>query len=90
MDATVRAYVRTGIVGAWAVFFGFAVALTASRLLAVVEPEAVATGGLSSAGLPFSSLIWHILTSLYDGGAASVVLGIVLVLLGWSLVLRSS
>jgi hypothetical protein len=90
MQTTIRAYVRTGIVGAWAVFLGFAVALTASRLLAIVDPEAMEMGGLARAGLPLSSLIWHVLQRLYDGGAASVVLGIVLVLVGWFLVLRAS
>lgn len=90
MDATIRAYVRTGIVGAWAVFLGFAVSLAASRLLAVVDRQTVEMGGLARAGLPLSSQIWHVFQSLYEGGAASILLGIVLVLVGWFLVLRAS
>ncbi len=96
MTATVRVYVRTGIVGAWAIFIGFALVLTASRLLTVVEsgPAESATGAaeptnLAAAAMPLSSILWDVLQNLYSGGALSVFVGVVLVLVGWFLILRS-
>ena len=89
MSATVRVYVRTGIVGAWAVFIGFALVLTASRLLTVMEPGAAESTNLATAAMPLSSVVWEVLQNLYSGGAVSVFVGVVLVLLGWFLILRS-
>lgn len=96
MSATVRVYVRTGIVGAWAIFIGSALVLTASRLLTVMETGAAAspTGvaeptNLTAAAIPLSSIVWDVLQNLYSGGAVSVFVGIVLVLVGWFLILRS-
>lgn len=87
MDSTFRVYVRTGIVGAWAVFVGIALVLTASRLLALFQPQE-STAPLAAAGMPIAAILWDMLLGLYNGGAASVLLGILLVFLGWYQLLR--
>jgi ABC-type phosphate transport system permease subunit len=89
MGATVRVYVRTGIVGAWAVFIGVALAVTATRLLAMLRPDAAGSSSLAAAGMPLSSAIWQVLAHLYEGGAASVLVGLGLVVFGWFLIIRS-
>ena len=83
MDSRARVYVRTGIVGAWAVFVGIALALTASRLLAIVTPAESGTDPLIAAGLPLTTILLDGVTTLYEGGAASVIVGIILVFVGW-------
>lgn len=89
MTATVRIYVRTGIVGAWAVFIGIALVLTANRLLTVVDPAATGATNLDAAAMPLSVVVWEVVQNLYSGGTISVFVGIVLVLLGWFLILRA-
>lgn len=88
MDTRARVYVRTGIVGAWAVFIGVALALAASRLLALFEPDTAQSSTLAAAGFPLTTILVEGFTNLYEGGAASVIVGIVLVFLGWYQLLR--
>lgn len=89
MTATVRVYVRTGIVGAWAVFIGIALVLTANRLISVMERAPTGSTDLAAASMPLSAVAWEVLGNLYSGGALSVFLGIVLILIGWMLILRT-
>jgi hypothetical protein len=92
MESTIRMYVRTGIVGAWAVFLGVALVLTASRLLELFDPSAREEGvtSLASAGIPLAATIADALVQLYNGGAASVILGILLVFIGLYQLLRTA
>lgn len=89
MTATVRVYVRTGIVGAWAIFIGIAIVLTANRLLSLMDRAPTGSTDLAAASMPLSSILFDVLANLYSGGALSVFLGIVLILLGWFLILRA-
>lgn len=89
MTATVRVYVRTGIVGAWAVFIGLALILTANRLLSVMDQAPTGSTELAAASMPLSTMVWDVLGNLYSGGALSVFIGIVLIVVGWFLILRA-
>lgn len=89
MTATVRIYVRTGIVGAWAVFIGFGLVLTGNRLLTVVNPGATGATDLDAASMPLSAVVSEVVQNLYNGGTISVFVGIVLVLMDWFLILRA-
>lgn len=88
MTSTIRLYVRTGIVGAWAVFFGAALLVAAERLLTTFDPEPSGKTTLATAGVPIFAMTHGLLEGLYDGGAASVLVGLVLVFAGWYQLLR--
>lgn len=82
MRTTFRLSVRTGVVGAWALMVGVAILVLVERLLALVAP-ATRTPPLTTAGVPLGALVASLLTGLYNGGAAAVLIGIVLIALGW-------
>lgn len=88
MASTIRLYVRTGIVGAWAVMVGVALLFVAQRFLELFDPQESTGVGLTTAELPLLGFISSILMAVYNGGAMSVLLGIVLVFVGWYRLLR--
>ena len=88
MVTAIRLYVRTGIVGAWAVFFGLAILVAAERVLSAFKPDDTGQMALATAGLPTLAAIHRIFEGLYDGGAATVLVGIVLVFAGWYQLLK--
>ncbi|MFB6153496.1 MAG: hypothetical protein ABEJ27_04515 [Halodesulfurarchaeum sp.] len=88
MARTLQLYVRTGIVGAWAVMFGFAVVIGVKRALTVFQPTTTRNPALTAAGFPVAGFVTALVTGLYNGGSASMVIGGLLVLVGWVQLMR--
>lgn len=86
MVTKVRLSVRTGVVGAWTAMVGFVLVVVVERLLSIVD-DGVVTPTLATAGIPVASAIMAILVGLYNGGSASVFVGLLLVFVGWYQVL---
>ncbi|MFB6112843.1 MAG: hypothetical protein ABEJ58_01920 [Halodesulfurarchaeum sp.] len=90
MGTTVRLLIRTGIVGSWAVIFGFAIVVVVQRLLDLFSkhPETPTHSPLSAGTVPLIGSFTDVLAVLYDGGLLSVVVGALLVIVGWYQILR--
>ncbi|MFB6267791.1 MAG: hypothetical protein ABEI31_09040 [Halodesulfurarchaeum sp.] len=88
MARTLQLYVRTGIVGAWAVMLGFAVVIGVKRALSVLEPTTTRNPALTAAGFPVAGFVTALFTGLYNGGSMSMALGGLLVLVGWAQLVR--
>lgn len=82
MATATRLSVRTGIIGAWAVMLGVAVVVLVERLVSTLH-ESAATPSLAMAGVPVGGFVTSVLVGLYNGGSASVFVGILLIIVGW-------
>ncbi|MFB6086710.1 MAG: hypothetical protein ABEJ84_07900 [Halodesulfurarchaeum sp.] len=89
MVSTVRLSARTGAVGVWAVLLGGTLVYGIDRLLGVLD-EGARSGSLAAAGLPIVALAETALMNVYSGSAASVFIGVLLVLAGWYQLMRLS
>lgn len=85
MATKVRFSVRTGVVGAWTAMVGFVLVVLAERLVGVIGgvDDGVVVPSLSTAGIPIASAVMAILGGLYNGGSASVFVGLLLIFVGW-------
>jgi len=83
MATAMRLSVRTGIVGAWAVMVGVAVVVLVERLVSTLHEGSAATPSVAMAGIPVGGFVSSILLGLYNGGSASVFVGILLIIAGW-------
>ena len=85
MATKVRLSVRTGVVGAWTAMVGFVFVVLAERLVGVigVVDDGAVVPSLSTAGIPIASAVMALLVGLYNGGSASVFVGLLLVFVGW-------
>lgn len=90
MASAVRLYVRTGIVGSWAVLLGGTIVLGLDRLLGLLNTNGSGSVTLATAGLPIVALAETALINVYNGSALSVFVGVLLVLGGWYQLLRLS
>lgn len=88
MTTRLRMSMRTGIVGAWTLMIGFVGVLVAERLVTVVDDSA--STPLITAGVPIAGALTAVLSGLYDGGAVSVFIGLLLVFVGWYQVLTAT
>lgn len=88
MDSTIGLYVRTGIVGSWAVMVGAALVYVAERILELLTPHESGPGALTVSSVPVFGFLSTVLYAVYNGGAISVLFGILLVFVGWYRLLR--
>lgn len=90
MVTSVRLSVRTGAIGAWAVLLGGTLVYGIDRLLGLLGSEGAKSGSLAAAGFPVVALAETALINVYNGSAASVFVGVLLLLGGWYQLLRLS
>ncbi len=90
MASSVRLYVRTGVVGSWAVILGGTLILGIDRLLGMLGTDGTNSISLATAGLPIVALAETALINVYNGSAVSVFVGVLLLLGGWYQLLRIS
>ena len=90
MASSVRLSVRAGVVGAWAVLLGGTLVYGIDRVLGMLGTEGASSNSLAAAGLPVVALAETALINVYNGSAASVFVGVLLVFAGWYQLLRLS
>lgn len=90
MPSAVKLYVRTGIVGSWAVLFGGSIVLALDWVLGHLSANGSDSVPLAAAGLPIVALAETALINVYNGSAFSVLIGVLLVTIGWYQLLRLS
>lgn len=90
MVSSVRLSVRASAAGAWAVLLGGTLVYGVDRLLGLLGSEGVKSGSFAAMGLPIVALAETALINVYNGSAASVFVGVLLVLGGWYQLLRIS
>lgn len=83
MATALRLSVRTGVVGAWALMVGAVVLVLVDRLVSVVGEGPAGSPTMATVGLPIGAVVSSVLLGLYNGGSASVLVGIVLIAAGW-------
>lgn len=83
MPTTLRLSVRTGVVGAWALMVGAVILVLVDRLVSVVGEGPSGAPAVAAVGIPVGAVVSSVLLGLYNGGSASVLVGIVLIAAGW-------
>lgn len=90
MASAAKLYIRTGIVGSWAVLLGGTIVVALDRVLGLLSSNGSNSISLATAGLPIVALAETALINVYNGSALSVFVGVLLVLGGWYQLLRLS
>ncbi|MFB6069686.1 MAG: hypothetical protein ABEJ76_01575 [Halanaeroarchaeum sp.] len=82
MASAIRYSARIGVVGAWAVILGAAILVSVDRALSLLA-RGGPSSGLTAARLPFDALLASTLTGIASGGSMAVVVGVLLIAVGW-------
>jgi hypothetical protein len=90
MVSATKVYVRTGIVGTWAVLLGGTIVVGIDRALGMLPQNGSSSVSISAAGFPILALAESALLNVYQGSAVGILLGVLLLLGGWYELLRLS